>query len=49
MTQHRLKPGWYYSVEIDADDAWYALAPIVCVEESDIWLINSVTTAPARR
>jgi hypothetical protein len=33
---HRLKPGWYYSIELDADDPWYSLDPIICVNSSDI-------------
>ncbi len=49
VIQHRLKPGWYYSIEVDTNDPWYALAPHVCVEESNISLINALTAAPALR
>jgi hypothetical protein len=49
VAQHSMKPGWYYSIEVDANDPWYSLAPHVCVEESDISLIKELTQAPALR
>jgi hypothetical protein len=49
VAQHGLKPGWYYSIAVDANDPWYSLAPHVCVEESDICAINERIEAPALR
>jgi hypothetical protein len=41
VTLHGVKPGWYYSIEVDADDPWCAIDPVLCVEESDICLPDS--------
>lgn len=37
-----IKPGWYYSIEVEPDDPWYALDPVLCVEESDIYELTAV-------
>ena len=46
VTQDRVKPGWYYSIELDADDPCYSASPVISLNESDI---SSLTQAPAQK
>lgn len=49
VIQERVRPGWYYSIELDADDPCYSASPVINVNESEISKINELTEAPAQR
>jgi hypothetical protein len=46
VTQHGLKPGWHYYIEVDAEDPWYFSSPVLCIEESEISELNELTRNP---
>ena len=46
VTQDEIKPGWYYSIELDADDPSYCTSPVISINESDI---SSLTETPAQK
>jgi len=46
VTQHNLKPGWRYSIQVDRDDPWYTTSPVLSIHES---AISALTKAPAIR
>ncbi len=49
VTQHGLKPGWHYYIEVDTDDPCYFTSPVLCVEESEISELNELKKTPALR
>ena len=46
VTQDNVKPGWYYSIELDLDDPSYFTSPVISLNESDI---SPLTEAPAQK
>ncbi len=46
VTQDKVKPGWYYSIELDLDDPSYCTSPVISLNESDI---SPLTEAPAQK
>ncbi|WP_446334297.1 hypothetical protein [Coleofasciculus sp. G1-WW12-02] len=44
VTQHNLKPGWRYSIQVDRDDPWYTTSPVLFIHESAISALTKTPT-----
>jgi len=36
VVEDNQQTGWYYYIQVDAEDCWRTVEPVVCAEESDI-------------